>query len=113
VCSVPVHAGGCALMRDPDRGGERLDVFPAFEAVASITSLGDVPMTVLTAEHRSADGLTPDEHARLETVWTEGTRRWAGLSTTSEIVTVEDSGHDIQRDQPAVVIDEVSDLLRR
>ena len=61
VCSVPAFAGGCALMRDPTQDIERLDVFPAFEAVGTITSLGDLPMTVLTAAHRSGDGLTPDE----------------------------------------------------
>lgn len=111
VCSVPAYAGGCALMRDPNQDGERLDVFPAFEAAATITSLGDVPLTVLSAAHRSADGLTPDELTRLDTVWDEGMQRWAGLSTASKIVTVDDTGHEIQRDQPTIVIDEVIELL--
>lgn len=111
VCSVPAYAGGCALMRDPTQHVERLDVFPAFEAVGTIASLGDLPMTILTAAHRSGDGLTPDELTRLETIWGEGMQRWAGLSTASNIVTVEDTGHAIQFDQPAVVISELLKLL--
>ena len=110
VCSVPAYAAGCALMRDPSQG-ERLDVFPAFEAVATITSLGDLPMTVMTAAHRSSDGLTPDELTRLDTIWRDGTERWAQLSTASNIVTVEDTGHAIQVDQPTVVISELLKLL--
>ena len=111
VCSVPAYAGGCAVMHDPTQDVEQLDVFRAFEAVATITSLGDLEMSVVTAAHRSADGLTPDELTRLDSVWAAGTERWARLSTASKIVTVEDTGHDIHRDQPATVIDEVMELL--
>lgn len=109
VCSVPAYAGGCALMRDPSQG-ERLDVFPAFESVAAITSLGDLPMTVMVAAHRSPDGLTPEEVARLDALWAEGADRWAQLSTASTVVTVEDTGHAIQLEQPAIVIEEISRL---
>ena len=109
VCSVPAYADGCALMRDPSQG-ERLDVFPAFEAVAAISSLGDLPLTVVTAAHRAAVGLTPDEASRLDALWDEGTQRWAQLSTASKVVTV-DTGHAIQIEQPATVIDEIVQLL--
>jgi pimeloyl-ACP methyl ester carboxylesterase len=109
VCSVPAYAGGCALMRDPSQG-ERLDVFPAFEAVGSIRSLGDLPMSILTAAHRSADGLTPEERTQLDTLWADGTERLAGLSTASTIVTV-DTGHNIHAEQPALFIEELSKLL--
>ena len=109
VCSVPAYAGGCALMRNPARG-ERLDVFPAFQALRSITSLGDLPMTILSASHRSSDGLTPDEAERLDTLWTEGTERWAGLSSASRVLTV-DTGHNIHAEQPALFIEELSKLV--
>ena len=111
VCSVPAYASGCALMRDPS-SGERLDVFPAFEAVAKITSLGDLPMTVMTAAHRSPASLTPEELARLDGLWRAGTERWATLSTDSRIVTVEDTGHAIQAERPSVVLDEIVKLIR-
>jgi len=111
VCSVPAYEGGCAVMQDPTLDPEELDVFPAFEAVAAITSLGDAPMTVMTAAHRDPQGITPDELARLETLWAEGMERWAGLSSLSSIVIVEDTGHHIEVDQPQLVVNELLELL--
>src|SRR4029453_18958943 len=113
VCSVPAYEGGCALMRDPAQHVERIDVFPAFEQVAAIATLGDLPMTILTAAHRNPDGLTPDELTRLETIWGEGMERWARLSTASDIVTVGAPGHATQDAPPAVVITEILELLTR
>ncbi len=86
-------------------------MFPAFEAVGSISSLGDVPMTVMTAAHRSPDGLTPEELTRLDALWRQGAEHWASLSTASRIVTVEDVGHVIHAERPTIVIDEVVELL--
>lgn len=110
VCSIPAYAGGCALMNEPLHG-EQLDVLPAFEAVGSISSLGDVPMTVMTAAHRSPDGLTAEERTRLDTLWREGTEHWATLSTASRIVTLEDVGHVIHAERPSIVIDEIVELI--
>ncbi len=111
VCTVPAYQGGCDLMRDPKRDGERLDVFAAFQQVSKITSLGDLPLTVITAAHRSSDGITPQEQARLDRLWADGQKRWAGLSTSSKVVTVDDTGHDIHLDQPQAVLDEIVGLL--
>jgi pimeloyl-ACP methyl ester carboxylesterase len=44
-------------------------------------------------------------------VWAEGVDRWAGLSSSSSIVSVEDTGHNIEVDQPQLVVQEVMDLL--
>jgi pimeloyl-ACP methyl ester carboxylesterase len=110
-CSVPAYAGGCAVMHDPALDTEHLDVFPAFAEVAAIRSLADLPMTVVTAAHRSSEGLTPEELVRLDTAWAEGEARWAELSTRSSVVTIEDTGHDIHVDQPQAVLDEIVALL--
>jgi pimeloyl-ACP methyl ester carboxylesterase len=111
VCSVPAYEAVCAIMRDPALDPERLDVFPAFAEVATITSLGDLPMSVVTAAHRNPAGLTPEELTRLDSQWAAGMERWAALSSSSTIVSVDDSGHDIHVDQPQVVIDEIVRLL--
>ena len=111
VCTVPAYQGGCDLMRHPERDGERLDVFPAFEQVSKVDSLGDLPLTVITAAHRSPDGITPEEHARLDRLWADGQERWAELSSSSTVVTVDDTGHDIHIDRPQAVLDEVLGLL--
>ena len=80
VCSVPAYEAGCAVMHDPALDPERVDVFPAFAEVATITSLGDLPMTVMTAADREGNGMTPDELERLDHLWNEGEARWAALS---------------------------------
>ena len=111
VCSVASYDALCAVMHDPTLDPERLDVFPAFEAIATITSLDDLPMTVLTAAHRTDPTLAQSELDRLDTVWAEGVQQWASLSSSSTVVTVEDTGHHIEVDQPQVVIDELLKLL--
>jgi hypothetical protein len=79
--------------------------------VAAITTLDDLPMTVVTAAHRSSEGLTAEELARLDQAWAEGEARWAALSTRSSVVTVEDTGHDIHVDQPHALLAEIVELL--
>jgi pimeloyl-ACP methyl ester carboxylesterase len=111
VCSVAAYEGGCAVMHDPTLSPERLDVFRAFEEVATITSLGDLPMTVITAARRTDPALAQSELARLDAVWAEGVDRWAGLSSSSSVVSVDDTGHNIELDQPQLVVEEVLDLL--
>ena len=110
-CSVAAWKPLCDEMHDPTLDPERVDVLPAFEAVAAIDSLGDLPMTVMTAAHRVAATLTQGELARLDAAWAKGVERWASLSSASTVVTVQDTGHNIQLDQPALVIDEVARLL--
>lgn len=111
VCSVEAYAGGCAVMHDPSLDPERLDVFGAFGAVAAIESLGDLPMAVVTAAHRTDPTLDAAELARLDSVWAEGVERWASLSTASSVVTVEDAGHDIHVERPELVAGEIAALL--
>ena len=111
VCSVPAYDAGCTVMHDPDLDPERLDVFEAFAAVAMIDSLGHIPLTVMTAAHRTDPGLDAAELARLDGIWADGVQQWASLSTTSKVVSIEATGHDIQIDRPQVVIDEIRELL--
>jgi pimeloyl-ACP methyl ester carboxylesterase len=111
VCSVPAYQGGCDLMRNPEGDGERLDVFPAFDQVSKVSTLGDLPLAVITDAHRSPDGITSEVQARLDRLWAAGQERWAALSSSSKVVTVEDTGHDIHIAQPQQVLAEVSRLL--
>jgi pimeloyl-ACP methyl ester carboxylesterase len=119
VCGVPDDgtetAKGCRqlceVMRDPSRDTERLDVVPAFEHAATITSLGDLPMTVITADTRTAPGLAAAQLDRLNDVWAEGVETWAALSAAAKVVTVTDTGHWIQLERPDVVLREVGALL--
>jgi pimeloyl-ACP methyl ester carboxylesterase len=112
-CTVASWKALCDVFHDPSLDGERLDVFPAFGAVAAISSLGDVPMTVMPRAHYTYPGLAQDVLTRLDAAWAEGADRWAALSSASTVVPVDDTGHLIQLEQPGLVIDEVEKLLAR
>ena len=111
VCSVPEYRDLCNTMKDPARDPERLDVFGAFDSVAEIASLGDLPMTVMTAEHRNHPGLSDARLAMLDRAWAEGVDRWAGLSEASRIQTVAGTGHHIEIDAPAAVVSAITEHL--
>ena len=64
-------------------------------------------MTVMTAGHRTDPGLPRSELSGLDTVWVEGVQRRAGLSSSSSIVSVKDTNHDIELDQPQRVVEEL------
>lgn len=101
----------CASFSDPTTNAEHLDVLASFAEVADIVSLGSLPMTVITAVDRQFSGLAANELARLTEEWDQGQRDWIGLSTAARLVSVDNTGHHIEIDQPAVVIDEITRLL--
>lgn len=102
----------CTTAFPPSGNSEHLDVITGFADVARITSLGSVRMAVLTAATRELPtGLATGEATRLTEVWNQGQQAWLRLSTSAHLVTVERTGHHIEIDQPAVVIDEIARLL--
>ena len=103
--------GFCSGMYLPTGNIEHLDALTAFAEVASIDSFGSLPMAVITAAERALPGLGAAETARLTGVWDDGQRDWAALSTNSHVVTVVDTSHQIEIDQPRIVIDEILGVL--
>ena len=118
-CAVPddgsetaaAFGHNCDTIFDTPDNVERLDGRAAFAEVARISTLGDLPMRVVTAAHHSYPGLSPDVAANLERVWNAGQDRWATLSSDAVAVPVQGAGHYVQVDQPAVVIDQIRALL--
>ena len=102
----------CTINFHPDGNTERLDVPAAFAEVATITSLGSLPMVVVTADTHAYAGLDAGEAARLNDVWNQGQQHWAALSSAGQVVTVANTSHNIQLDQPAIVIEQIQDLAR-
>ena len=104
--------GLCSTSFLPSGNTERLDVVPAFAVAAEVTSLGSLPMSVITAVDREVpDGLAAEERARLTDVWDRGQQQWSRLSTAGRVVSVDETGHYIQFDRPEIVIDEITRLL--
>ena len=68
-------------------------------------------MTVITAVDRQLADLGATELARLTAAWNQGQQQWADLSTASQVVPVEQTGHHIELERPDVVINAVVGLL--
>jgi pimeloyl-ACP methyl ester carboxylesterase len=104
--------GNCAGAFLPTGNAERLDVMTAVAEVSRVDSLGSLPMSVITAVTRTLPaGLSTAEVTRLTDAWDDGQQEWTALSTTARLVSVDDTGHHIEIDQPEIVIDAITDLL--
>jgi pimeloyl-ACP methyl ester carboxylesterase len=101
----------CARQSDPARNLEHLDGRAAFAAIAKINSLGSLPLRVTTASRHEFTGLDPAEAIRLNDVWDAGQDHWMSLSSAARLISVDNTSHYIQSDQPAIVIDQIQQLL--
>jgi pimeloyl-ACP methyl ester carboxylesterase len=70
--------------------------------------LGDVPLIVITHGIPFTGGM-----AFLEEGWSAGQERLAGLSSDSELLVAENSGHGIPWDEPEFVMDSVRRLISK
>jgi pimeloyl-ACP methyl ester carboxylesterase len=120
VCAVPDDGSDnarsfqefCIKWSDPASNVEKLDAPTAFSEVATIKSLGALPMIVATADHHSYPGLATSEEARLNDVWNAGQMHWVSLGSSAQLVTVVNTSHFIQLSRPDVVLDKIHELLR-
>ena len=102
---------------DPGQNPEGFDVRASIAQARAVTSLGDLPLVILTAGDpgQYADA-PPPLAAHMARVKPELHRDLLRLSTNSRLVIAERSGHFIHRDQPDLVIDairRVVDEVRR
>jgi pimeloyl-ACP methyl ester carboxylesterase len=72
---------------------------------AQLEALDDLPLVVIQAGQRA-----PDDWPSTE-AWTVAQQRLAALSTRSQWVTADSSGHYVQLDQPNVVVDAITQVL--
>ena len=101
----------CVQQSTPANNVEHLDAPTAFAEVATIKSLTDVPMIVATADHHSYAGLAASEEARLNDVWNAGQAHWVSLVSSAQLISVDNTSHNIQLDRPDVVLDMIHELL--
>ena len=120
ICAVPddgsdaahVFQALCVEQSSPANNAEHLDAPTAFAEVATINSLSRLPMIVVTADHHSYPGLAASEESRLDDVWNDGQAHWVSLASSAQLITVNNTGHNIQLDRPDVVLDKIHELLQ-
>jgi pimeloyl-ACP methyl ester carboxylesterase len=79
---------------------------------AGITSLGDIPLVVLTAGLAEAlPGVSAEQNQQWRATWLELQSELLALSPRSRQVMAEQSGHVIQLQQPDLVVDAVRQVI--
>ncbi len=75
-------------------------------------SLGDLPLVVLTSPVKErADDLPAGLSARFDEIWVELQMEWAKISSRSTHIIAEGSGHFIQEEQPALVVEAIYQII--
>lgn len=80
------------------------------EQVAAIQSMNDIPLIILRHGKSMFGSFAPDEAARMEAQWQAFQEEIAAKSSRSQIVVATSSGHLIQVEQPAIIVDAVHQL---
>jgi pimeloyl-ACP methyl ester carboxylesterase len=77
-------------------------------------SLGDIPLTVISAGRpaiAAGRGISEADAKRMKVVGEEMHKEMAALSTRGKRIIAEESGHYVQVDQPAVVVDAIREVV--
>lgn len=104
-------------LSDPSQNSEHLLLTACNEEAARLLdepgpALGDLPVVVLRAPPPPyLPGLPRAYHAATLAAIDEGAKELAAESTHGTLVKVEDTGHNIQDDQPEAVIDAIRDVM--
>lgn len=107
-----------AFETDPSLNDERVDLTAsAAEVIAAMEAdgplFGDRPVVVLSAAGTPSGwaDLPPELATTFDGIWAAGQQAFADESTAGSLVTIPDSGHEIQLEVPGAVNDALSDLL--
>lgn len=79
--------------------------------LSSVHSIGDVRLTVISAGKNIFEGAPGIPEREAGAIWKQLQSESLHLSSRSNQVTAEESGHYVQFDQPQVVIQQVLDLV--
>jgi pimeloyl-ACP methyl ester carboxylesterase len=101
--------------RDPSSNFEAMDIPAVVEQVRETGDFGDLPIMVMTAGKFTVlnPGLPPDLETALAELFHDLQGRLAELSTVGSQVVVEDSGHNMPRENPQAVVDAIRDMVSK
>jgi pimeloyl-ACP methyl ester carboxylesterase len=84
----------------------------AIHAELRVTSLGDLPLVVLShGQPMAMPGLSDEVNQTYEQLWQELQAELAGLSSQGRLIVAEGSGHYIQLERPQLVIDAIAEVV--
>ncbi|MCE7990997.1 MAG: alpha/beta hydrolase [Roseivirga sp.] len=96
---------------------EFTNILESLEQAAQVTSLGDLPLTVLGAvdppDASQVGFITQEQLIEGQKAWVGMQKEIAAISTRGKFVGVPESGHYIHFDQPAVVLSEIREMYER
>jgi pimeloyl-ACP methyl ester carboxylesterase len=98
-----------------DENPERTDVVAALEEIAQEKWRADIPLIVLAHGRPIAaqafPNITPEQAARIETIWRELQGELARRSSQGRLVSAEKSGHYVHYEEPGLVIQAIRDVV--
>jgi pimeloyl-ACP methyl ester carboxylesterase len=103
----------------PDRtamGGEWFDFARNAEQFSKNMSIGSIPLIVLTAAPQTPNDQNPlprDWQLKIEPLHQQLQRELAGVSTDRKHTVARKAGHNIQLDEPELVLDAITSLVTR
>lgn len=107
---LPAHLQ--QIVRGDLAAREGLDVDTLLGEVASAGRLSDLPLVVISAGRREVPaGVPPAFRGALAAAWRAGQGTLAGLSSRGRLMVAERSGHSVQHDQPALVLQAVRSVI--
>ncbi len=100
------------LVRAELEGREGLDLEATARQLRNEAPLGDLPLVVLSASHRGLPSwLSHDQAVRITRAWRRGHEELAALSSRGTLVIAENSGHDMQYDEPELVLEAIREIV--
>jgi pimeloyl-ACP methyl ester carboxylesterase len=96
---------------------EHVDRPAAYPELAHLASLDPLPLEILTHDPDSPNGIESDlfdgvPKKATSQAWRDAQHRWQAFSSSSELVTVNGAGHNIQQDDPNAVVAAILAALR-
>jgi pimeloyl-ACP methyl ester carboxylesterase len=92
---------------------EAWDYLTNAEQVRAVTSLGNIPLLVLTASEKTIGSGIPEVNERLTDDWINQHKEMAALSTDGRQMVIENTGHLMWWDNPAALVNQIRSLIKR
>jgi len=80
-------------------------------APGSLGKLGNIPLVVIRHGVKFQTGPAGTSPEQIELRWIEAQKRLAALSTDSDLVVANRSGHEVEIDQAGIVVDEINRVV--